>query len=285
MSEEAHVQQDLRLAGALGLGTAPFAFKAESATDSVATVHAALDAGIRLIDTALAYSRPGSESYAESIIRLALAGRYAGQALVATKGGHRRKGDDFPIDGRRSAILADCEVSLRSLGVDTIDLYQLHHVDPGVPIEESVAALLELQQQGKIRMIGLSNVSVEQVERAGRVAEISSVQNRLSYVVPSELRMADYCHRNGIRFLAYQPLEGTHTALPRSDPRLIVAARHGVSVQQVSLAWLLAMSPAITPLVGASRVASIRDSAAAAHLRLGTEDLSILGVGLRPDGA
>jgi aryl-alcohol dehydrogenase-like predicted oxidoreductase len=269
-------ESDPRLASPLGLGTAQFAFKDESRDVSIATVHAAVDAGIQLIDTALAYTRLDITSYAESIVRAALAARPQADVLVATKGGHRRVGNSFPIDGRPSSILADCEESLRALGVETLDSYQLHHVDPAVPIEDSVGAMLDLQRQGKVRMIGLSNVSVEQVERARAVATIVSVQNRLSITVPGDLPTARYCEVEGIRYLAYQPLEGVNTELRESDARRIVAERHGVSVQQVAIAWLRAMSPAITPLVGASRPSSIQDSAAARHLRLHEHDLAAL---------
>src|ERR1700760_3322415 len=124
----------------IGLGTAPLAFRGGTDADGVATVRAALDAGVRLIDTALAYSRPGAESYAEHVVATALRGgpgalRGAGgeRPLVATKGGHWRDGDRFPVDGRPATLRAHCEVSLRTLRTDRIDLYFLHHVDPAVP--------------------------------------------------------------------------------------------------------------------------------------------------------
>src|SRR5215469_3370936 len=124
----------MRVAGhrieGIGLGTAQFAFRDGTPEDSVATVRAALDAGVRLIDTALAYTRAGVESYAEQIVARALRGIVRDRPLVATKGGHWREGDTFPVDGRPETLRAHCEISLRTLGVDQIDLYQLHHVDP-----------------------------------------------------------------------------------------------------------------------------------------------------------
>src|ERR1700729_174160 len=133
----------------IGLGTAQFAFGSGTEQDAVATVHAALDAGVRLIDTALAYSRPGTESYAEQVVARALRSVRSDRPLVATKGGHWREGSAFPVDGRPETLRAHCEISLRTLGVDQVDLYLLHHVDPAVPLLESVAALEQLRGEGK----------------------------------------------------------------------------------------------------------------------------------------
>jgi aryl-alcohol dehydrogenase-like predicted oxidoreductase len=156
--------------GVIGLGTAPVAFKDVTFGQAVATVHAAADVGVRLVDTALAYTRPGHDSFAEAVVAAALGARSGRDGvLVATKGGHRRVGDGFPIDASPAALRADCDMSLRTLGVEMIDLYQLHHVDPRVPLEESVTALRDLKDAGKIAMIGLSNVGVDQIERARAV--------------------------------------------------------------------------------------------------------------------
>jgi pyridoxine 4-dehydrogenase len=130
----------------IGLGTAQFAFRDGSADDSVATVHGALDAGVRLVDTALAYTRAGVESYAEQIVARALRGMTSDRPLIATKGGHWRDDGCFPVDGRPETLRAHCEISLRTLEVDRIGLYQLHHVDPGVPLLESVGALEQMRR-------------------------------------------------------------------------------------------------------------------------------------------
>jgi hypothetical protein len=135
----------------IGLGTAQFAFRDRTAEDSVATVHAALDAGVMLIDTALAYTRPGVESYAEQVVAHALRGLTTGRPLVATKGGHWRRGDSFPVDERPDTLRVHCEISLRTLETDRIDLYQLHHVDSQVPLPDSVGALGQLRQEGRSR--------------------------------------------------------------------------------------------------------------------------------------
>jgi aryl-alcohol dehydrogenase-like predicted oxidoreductase len=256
----------------IGLGTAPFAFGGGSHEDCVATVRAALDAGVRLIDTALAYTRPGVESYAEQLIATALRGVRSDSPLVATKGGHWRDGDHFPVDGRPRALRAHCEISLRALRVDRLDLYQLHHADPGVPLADSVGALDELRREGKIAAIGLSNVSLPQLEEALGVAPIAAVQNRLSYGEPGDLPTATACAERGIAYLAYKAFGDPPGSPPAAA--LKVARRRGVSVNRVLIAWLREQAPNIVPLAGASRPASIRDSAAL--LRLTGQDLADL---------
>jgi pyridoxine 4-dehydrogenase len=243
----------------IGLGTAPIAFAGGTPATAAATVHAALDAGVGLIDTALAYTRPGVESYAEQVVASALRAAPGARPLVATKGGHWRDGDRFPVDGRPATLRAHCETSLRTLGVERVDLYFLHHVDPAVPLTDSVGALAQLRQEGKVAAIGLSNVTVAQLDEARAAAPVAAVQNRLSYADPAGLATARACARRGVAYLAYSPLAtppGPALAAARA-----VAARHGASVQRVLLAWLRAQAPGIVPLVGASRPASIRDSA------------------------
>ena len=243
----------------IGLGAAQFAFKQGTAEDSIATVHAALDAGVRLIDTALAYTRAGFESYAEEVVARALRSVTGDRPLVATKGGHWREGRTFPVDGRPATIRAHCEISLRTLGVDRIDLYQLHRVDPAVPLVETVGAMEQLRGEGKIAAIGLSNVSLAQLDAALTVAPVATVQNKLSYADPGDLPTALACARRQVAYLAYSPFDG-----PSGRPHRAAAAvaeRRGVSAQRVLLAWLREQSPDILPLVGATRPASIRDSA------------------------
>jgi aryl-alcohol dehydrogenase-like predicted oxidoreductase len=243
----------------IGLGTAQFAFKDGTEQDAVATVHAALDAGVRLIDTALAYTRPGFESYSEQVVARALRSVTGDRPLVATKGGHWREGRGFPRDGRPATIRAHCEISLRTLGVDRIDLYQLHRVDPAVPLLETVGALEQLRGEGKIAAIGLSNVSLAQLDAALSVAQVAAVQNKLSYGDPGDLPTALGCARRQVAYLAYSPFDGPSGTPPQAA--LEVARRRGVSVHRVLLAWLRDQSPDLLPLVGASRPASIRDSA------------------------
>ena len=192
----------------IGLGTAQFAFRDVTTAESVATVRAALDAGVTLIDTALAYTRPGIVSYAERVVSRALRDVTRDRPLVATKGGHWRDGDSFPVDGRPEVLRAHCEISLRTLEVDRIDLYQLHHVDAKVPLAESVGALEGLRQEGKIAAIGLSNVTVAQLDQALAIAPVAAVQNQLSYGRPDDLPTALACGERGIAYLAYKVFAG-----------------------------------------------------------------------------
>jgi aryl-alcohol dehydrogenase-like predicted oxidoreductase len=256
----------------IGLGTAQFAFRAGTADDAVATVHAALDAGVMLIDTALAYTRAGVESYAEQVVARALQGVTNGRPLIATKGGHWREDHAFPIDGRPGTLRAHCEISLRTLEVDRIDLCQLHHVDPQVPLPDSVGALEQLRQEGKIAAIGLSNVTLAQLDEALAVAPIATVQNRLSYDDPADLPTALACAERNVVYLAYMPFGGPSGTIP--EAALAVAKQRGVSVHRVLLAWLRGQSPNIAPLAGASKPASIRDSATL--LDLADQDLENL---------
>jgi pyridoxine 4-dehydrogenase len=262
-----------RRVSGIGLGTAPLAFRDGTAEDAAATVRAALDAGVGLIDTALAYTRPGIESYAEHVVASALRGSAGERPLVATKGGHWRDSDRFPVDGRPAALRAHCDISLRTLGVDRIDLYFLHHVDPVVPLADSVGALEQLRREGKIAAVGLSNVTLAQLDEALAIAPVHAVQNRLSYADPADLPTALACARRGLAYLAYAPL-----AAPSGAPlqaTLRVARRRQASVQRVMLAWLREQAPNIVPLVGASRPASIRDSA---HLlALTPDDITEMG--------
>jgi aryl-alcohol dehydrogenase-like predicted oxidoreductase len=270
--------------GHIGLGTAPLAFSGIPFTDAVATVRAALDAGVGLIDTAPAYTRPGHDAFAESAVAAALQGRADREnVMVATKGGHRRAGDTFPVDASRAALRSDCDRSLRALGVDAIELYQLHHVDPHVPLVDSVGALRDLQQEGRVRQIGLSNVDIGQIEQALMVAPIASVQNRLSYSHRADLATARHCATRGIAYLAYMPLGGARGGHAPDHALLSVAARHGVSVHRVQLAWLLGQDAPVLPLVGATRPATIADSAAAVGLRLSDSDM--LRLGRNPESA
>jgi pyridoxine 4-dehydrogenase len=257
----------------IGLGTAPIAFSGGTEADGVATVRAALDAGVRLIDTALAYNRPGFESYAEHVVASALRGAAASERpLVATKGGHWLDGGRYPVDGRPATLRAHCGISLRTLGTDRVDLYFLHHVDPAVPLADSVGALAELRAEGKVAAVGLSNVTVAQLDAASAVTRVDAVQNRLSYADPGGLAVARACAGRGIAYLAYSPLAAPSGA--RQAAALRVAGRHGASTQRVLLAWLRAQAPNILPLVGASRPASIRDSADL--LELSGDDLAEL---------
>ncbi len=262
---------------ALGLGTAGFIFNGSPTERSLDTIATALDGGIRLIDTARAYSRIGEESSAEALVAEALRSDSEGRALVATKGGHWREGESFPIRGDAATLRRHCHDSLSTLGIERIELYQLHHVDPAVPLGESVAALRDLGSEGLIRRIGLSNVSLAQVREAESIAPIAAVQNRLSLGRPVDHALLRHCERSGIAFLAYSPLGGRGAAVPPVVEA--VARRHAASSAQVMLAWLFAQSASVVPLVGATRAASVRDALAARDLTLSVGDLLDLDEG------
>jgi aryl-alcohol dehydrogenase-like predicted oxidoreductase len=170
--------------GAVGLGEMPMSLAGRpDEARAIRTIHAALDAGVTLIDTADAYCRDGSEvGHGERLVARALAA-WPGdrdRVLVATKGGHTREGREWGLDGRPEHLRQACEASLRALGVDAIGLYQLHRPDPKVPFAESVGALAELKAAGKVRLVGLSNVSVDQIRQASELVEVASVQNEFS---------------------------------------------------------------------------------------------------------
>ena len=273
--------------GAIGLGGMPMSIEGRpDEARSIRTIHAALDSGVTLIDTADAYHlHAGETGHNERLIAKALAS-YAGDdsdVLVATKGGHIRPGDgSWTVDGSPEHLRAAAEASLKALGVDAIGLYQFHRPDPKVPYAESIGALKELLEAGKIRMAGISNASIEQIDIAVRVlgeGNLASVQNQFSPAFRSsepELRRAAEL---GVAFLPWSPLGGIGRA-GRLGARHAafgeVADTHGVSPQQVTLAWMLAKAPVVIPIPGASRPESIVDSAQAADLTLSPAELTSL---------
>jgi aryl-alcohol dehydrogenase-like predicted oxidoreductase len=240
---------------------------------SLRTIHAALDAGANLIDTADSYCIDETEyGHNERLIAKALRGRRDG-VIVATKGGHIRPGGAWALDGSPQHLREACERSLRALDTDRIDLYQFHRPDPKVPYAESIGAIKELQDEGKVRWIGISNASVEQIAQARSIAEIVSVQNELSLEFTSPLEKGEVraCEEHGMAFLPWTPLAGADSAVVRG-----VADEHDVSPQRVALAWLLALSPAMIPIPGASRPETILDSLRAAELELAGEELDAI---------
>jgi aryl-alcohol dehydrogenase-like predicted oxidoreductase len=181
----------------------------------------------------------------------------------------------WPADGRPEHLKAACEGSLRRLRLDRIDLYQLHTVDPAVPIEESVGALVELQAEGKIRHIGVSNVSVADLARARAVANVVAVQNRFSLAYRLAADVLAACARSGLTFIAWQPLNlGRHAG--RGGALAHVAARHEVTEHQVALAWLLQRSPVMVPIPGTRSLAHLEANVAAQSLSLTGEELALL---------
>jgi aryl-alcohol dehydrogenase-like predicted oxidoreductase len=249
---------------------------------SIRTIHAALDAGVGLIDTADAYARDDRDiGHGERLVAKALKGR-RDDVIVATKGGLTRDREQrWPPDGRPEHLRAACEASLRALETDRIDLYQFHRPDPKVPYAESIGTFKELQDEGKVRWVGISNATVAQLEEALGIVDVVSVQNQLSlgYTGPIAKGELQACTERGIAFLAWSPLGGISSAAEAAggvDPVRDAAQAHGVSPQQVALAWLLSLGPTMIPIPGSSRPETITDSLRAAELELSDAELQAI---------
>jgi aryl-alcohol dehydrogenase-like predicted oxidoreductase len=272
--------------GAIGLGAMPLSTKEDrpSPAEAEAVVHAALDAGVTLIDTADAYSWDETEfGHNESLVASALRsyGGDTSSVLVATKGGHTRQDRAWALDGSPSYLRRACEASLRRLGVDAIGLYQFHRPDPDTPWEETMQGLRHLYDSGLVRMLGISNADIAQIDVARSILgdALVSVQNEFS---PGWRFSADelaHCQAHGLAWLPWSPFGGVSAAgsLDAAAPAFAeVATDLGVSVYRVTLAWHLAQADVVVPIPGASRPASIVDSAAAADLTLTEEQLTRL---------
>ena len=272
---------------AIGLGAMPMSIEGRpDEARSIATIHAALDAGVTLIDTADAYHLDLSDvGHNEILIAKALAsyGADTSNVLVATKGGHLRPGGGaWTVDGSPAHLRQACEDSLKRLGVDSIGLYQFHRPDPKVAYEDSVGAIRDLLDEGKIRMAGISNANPERIRLSQEIlgGRLVSVQNQFALNFRSSQPELDLCAELGIAFLPWSPLGGISDAAELGSqyaPFQQVADSRGVSAQQVCLAWMLALAPVVIPIPGSSRPETIKDSAAAAELVLSADDLALLG--------
>src|SRR5579863_760970 len=276
-----------RQVGAIGLGEMPMSIEGRpDEARSIATIHAALDAGMTLIDTADAYCLAGPEmGHGEVLVAKALAswGGDRSSVLVATKGGHIRPGDgSWTVNGDPAYIRSAAEASLRHLGVEAIGLYQYHRPDPKVRYEEPIGVLKELLDAGKVLMVGISNADIAQIDLARSIlgeGNLVSVQNQFSPVFRSSEGELEHCGQLGIAFLPWSPFGGIGNGdrLRTEHPAFVsVSSDHGVSVQQVVLAWMLAKGDHVIPIPGASRPASARDCAKAVYLKLSDEELSRL---------
>jgi pyridoxine 4-dehydrogenase len=260
--------------GAMRLTGQPGNFGPYSAwEDGKKVLQRALELGVNFIDTARAYG-PG---WNERIVAEALH-PYPDGLFIATKGGVVKKSaTERYLDGSPNGLRRDCEESLKNLRVDCIDLYQLHWVDPDVPLRESVLGLAKLQEEGKIRMIGLSNITVEQLEEVQSVARIASVQNRYSVTEHQADPIVDYCARQGIAFIPYGPLgadpmkQGAPLATA-TGPLADIGKTLGATTTQVALSWLLHRAGNILPIPGTTSIAHLEENLAAAELNL-SEDL------------
>jgi len=235
----------------------------------------AVDLGVTLIDTADAY---GPE-IAERLIGEALY-PYPPGLVIATKGGITRQGPAKTEFVGRAGYLIQCvEMSLRRLRLERIDLYQLHRIDPRTPLEESLGALKRMQEQGKIRHIGLSEVTPAEIEEARKIVEVVTVQNRYSLADRRHEETLAFCARQGIGFLPWYPINAGKLLKPEQpffQALSRIATRHSASVAQLSLAWLLQRSPVMLPIPGTSKTAHLEENIAASSLKLSVEDRSKL---------
>lgn len=268
---------------AIGLGGMPMSTRSDRPceADAIKTLHAAFAAGTDFVDTADVYCLDDSDlGHNERLIAKALKS-WKGRVVVATKGGLTRPGGRWERDGRPESLRRACEASLKALGTDCIELYQLHAPDEKVPYAETIGALKRLQEEGKVRHIGLSNVNLAQLDAAMRIVRIESVQNQLNPKDTEDIDngLVKACGERGVAYLPYCPVGGGHghAGLARHPKLAALAARHGTSPYCVVLAWLLSLGDNVIPIPGASKVASAVDSAKAVSLRLSPEDLAAVG--------
>lgn len=239
--------------------------------EAVKVLRRAVELGVNFLDTADSYG----PAVAEPLIAKALK-PYADDLVIATKGGLTRSGPNvWPPVGRPEYLRQQTEMSLRWLGLERIDLYQLHRVDEKVPLEDQVGELKKLQDEGKIRHIGLSEVSVEQLQQAQKVAEIVSVQNLFNLTDRSSEALLDYSAENGIAFIPWFPL-ATGKLTGEGSPLTELAERKQATPAQLALAWLLKRSPVMLPIPGTSSVAHLEDNMLGAQIELSDDEFAEL---------
>jgi pyridoxine 4-dehydrogenase len=233
-----------------------------------AVLRRAVDLGVNFIDTADSYGPEVSET----LIADALS-PYPDDLVIATKGGLERTGPGrWPVNGRPEHLKQACDGSLRRLRVEEIALYQFHRPDPAIPFEDSVGALVELKEQGKIRHIGLCNVNEDQLRRAQPLTPIVSIQNRYNVTDRGSESLVDLCEQEQLTFLPWAPIQDVDHVSVVDD----IARRHGASPRQVVLAWMLARSPAVLVIPGTGSPAHLEDNVAAAGLELTEQEVASL---------
>ncbi len=268
----------------IGLGGMPLSIQGRpDESQGLRVIHAALDAGMTWIDTADSYCHDDDDiGHNERLVATALSqlGAAAEQVLVATKGGLERPGGDWTVNGDPKHLRAACERSLKALGVEAITLYQVHAPDSKVPWTESIGEASRLQEEGKIQHVGISNVDAAQLAEALGVCPIASVQNRCNPFDRQSFEggVVTACEEAGVAFLPHSPVGGHRGRERTPDDAVLnaVGSRHGASPFEVCLAWLLAKSPSMLPIPGASRIQSAISSAKAADLELTPEDMTEL---------
>jgi aryl-alcohol dehydrogenase-like predicted oxidoreductase len=250
--------------------------------DSIALLQRIVDElGVELIDTADAYcADDGETGHNERLISTALKGERRQRVVIATKGGSVRPNGSWERNGRPEHLRSACEASLRALDTDRIDLYQLHAPDPNVPVSESIGALADLQREGKIRWIGVSNFSLPLLEAARKEATIVSLQNQFSVINQrEESELLRYCEKEQITYFPWNPVGGRGKApeLDKQNERLLeVAEAHGTGAHEVALAWLLALSPAMIPIPGSTKFDHVKENMNALELTLTAEEIESL---------
>jgi len=249
----------------LGFGAMRLTGRLDRAT-GIAIARRAVERGVTFIDTADSYDFGDNEELLAAALH-----PYPAGVVIATKGGHVNVGRDWIPLGRPEYLRQQAELSLRRLRLDRIDLYQLHRIDPTVPLADQIGALRRLQDEGKIRHIGLSEVTVDQLVEAARITPIASVQNRYNLTDRAHEDVLDHCARRGIAFIAYCPI-----ARHATPAITAVAKRHDATVTQIALAWLLRRSPVMVPIPGTSSGAHLDENLAAATLTLDADDVSQL---------
>jgi pyridoxine 4-dehydrogenase len=236
-------------------------------SNALKVLRRAVDLGVDLIDTADAYGPDTSELLIAEALH-----PYPKGLVIATKGGLTRPGPgQWVPDGHPERLKRCVEGSLKRLKLDRIDLYQLHRIDPSVPAEDSLGALKEMQDAGKIRHIGLSEVSPEQIEQAKKVVAIVSAQNRYNMFDRKWENTLDYCEKNGLGFMPWSPIGGNR-GLKSSNAVEAAAKAHGISMIQLALAWLLHRSPVMLPIPGTSSLPHLEENVAAANVKLSPSD-------------
>ena len=239
--------------------------------ECIRVLRRAVELGVNFIDTADSYG----PFVSERLIRKAL-DPYPEGLVIATKAGLLRTGpDEWPVLGYPAYLRQECEMSLRRLRVDTIDLFQLHRIDDKFPAEDQIGELAALQQEGKIRHIGLSEVTVDQLEAAQKIAPIVSVQNMYNLTARSSEPLLEACEAQGVGFIPWAPL-GSGPLVAEGGPLQKIAAEHGVGASQLAVAWLLKRSPVMVPIPGTSQVTHLEENVAAAEIELSDEEFETL---------
>ncbi|WP_181724456.1 aldo/keto reductase [Nocardia gipuzkoensis] len=244
--------------------------------EAVRVLRRAVELGVNFIDTADSYG----PFVSENLIRKALH-PYREDVVIATKAGLTRQGpNEWRPVGRPEYLRQQAELSLRHLGVDRIDLYQLHRIDPQVPLADQLGELVALQQEGKIRHIGLSQVSVEQLRQAREIATIASVQNLYNLANRADEDVLNYAEQENIGFIPWFPIATGELAAP-GGPLAAISAEHGATPAQLALAWLLRRSPVVLPIPGTSSVAHVEENIAAARITLTDDEFDSLSAATR----